>query len=99
MAIAAANTNGNIITHYLCSNHGQCFALGRVYLARHDGTSGLVLRQPQFAQTGAWAAAHEADVVGDLVQCDGQQAQAAMQAMLQMQKIDSAALQAAYDKA
>lgn len=51
---------------HLRADHGHCFALRGVDLARHDGGAGLVLRQTQLAQAAARAGAQEADVVGHL---------------------------------
>ena len=63
--------------HHLHGDHRQRLGLGRVDLAGHDRRARLVLRDQQFGEAGARAAGHQPDVVGDLVERDGQRAQRA----------------------
>ena len=79
LALARRDADRHVVPHHLGADHGQRLDLRRIDLARHDRAAGLVGRQPQFAQPGAWPAAHQADVVGDLVQRHGQQPQRAVQ--------------------
>ena len=76
LPLAGRDADRHVVPHHLGAHHGQRLDLRRVDLARHDRAARLVLRQLQFAQPGARAAAHQADVVGDLGQRDGQHAAA-----------------------
>jgi len=42
IALRAGKADGGIIAHHLYGDHGDGFALRGIYLARHDGRSGLV---------------------------------------------------------
>jgi hypothetical protein len=66
VAVAARNRHSGVVAHDLGGHHGQCLALRRVDLARHDRASGLVLRQRQLTETATGARAEEADVVRNL---------------------------------
>src|SRR5688500_2942212 len=55
MAITAANTDSNIIAHYLCGYHGQRFTLSGIYFSRHDRRTGFIVRNKQFSNTTSWS--------------------------------------------
>ena len=79
IAAGAAEADGDVVAHHLDGDHGQRFALGRIDLAGHDGRARLVLGDQQLGKSGARAARHQPDVVGDLVERDGKRAQRAGQ--------------------
>ena len=61
----AANVDRHVVAEYLAAEHGQRLGLGRVDLARHDGTARFILRNAQLADAAARAGRKQADVVGD----------------------------------
>ena len=77
IAAGAAEADRDIVGHHLHGDHRQRLGLGRVDLAGHDRRARLVLRDHQFGESRARAAGHQPDVVGDLVERDGQRAQRA----------------------
>ncbi|MCY1407912.1 hypothetical protein D9M71_232240 [compost metagenome] len=70
--LACGKTHGNIVAHYLASDHRQGLALGRVDLAGHDRTARLVGWQAHFGQPRTRAGAEQAQVVGQFHQRHGQ---------------------------
>jgi hypothetical protein len=66
-----------VVTHNLGADHSQGLALGRVDLSRHDGGTGLVLGEDEFAQTAARAGSEVTDILGDLEQRAGKGVQRA----------------------
>ena len=77
IAAGAAEADRDVVGHHLHGDHGQRLGLGRIDLARHDRRARLVLGDQQLGEAGARAARHQPDVVGDLVERDGQRAQRA----------------------
>ena len=66
MAMGTGEGDSRVVADDLGADLRDRLALGGVDLAGHDRGAGLVFRQRQFAQAGAWAGAEEPDVVGDL---------------------------------
>ena len=64
----AAKTHRDVVGHDLRSNHRECFTLGRINLAWHDGGARLVFRDHQLGEARARAAGHQANVIADLVE-------------------------------
>ena len=75
-----ADAERDIVTHDLAAHHGKGFALSRVHLARHDGATGLVFRQAQFAYPAARTGCEPTDVVDDFHQGHGEGPEVAMRA-------------------
>src|SRR5262249_22734393 len=75
VATGSPKTNGDVIGHYLDGDHRQRFTLGWIDLARHNGRTRLVFRNRQLSKPSAWSAGHQANVVSNLVEGDGQRAQ------------------------
>ena len=49
VALRAGKADGGVVAHHLDGDHGDGFALRGIYLARHDGRSGLVFWKREFA--------------------------------------------------
>jgi len=54
MSIGVTDGNGHVVSHYLCADHGDCFALSGVYLTRHYARTWFVLWEFKFAKSTAW---------------------------------------------
>ena len=78
VAAATGQRYRHIVGHHLTADHHQRFALGRIDLARHDRTAGLVLRNPDLADTRSRPGRQPPDVIGNLVQGHRQHLQAGM---------------------
>ena len=70
VSVGTADIDGHIISHHLGSNHGKRFTLGGVYLAGHDGRSGFVIGNKEFADTAAGTGREHPYIIGDLHQTD-----------------------------
>ena len=79
LPLARGDADRHVVPHHLRAHHRQCLDLRGVDLARHHRTAGFIGGQPQFAQAGARPAAHQADVIGDLVERHGKHPERAMQ--------------------
>jgi hypothetical protein len=73
MAASAAESDGDVIGHYLRCDHGERLGLRRIDLARHDRRARFIRQNNEFRETGARTARHQPDVIGDLVKgnCEG----------------------------
>ena len=67
----AGKRHRGVVAHHLGHHLDHRFRDHRVYLARHDGTARLHLRQSDLPQSRPRPRGDEPDVVGDLVQADG----------------------------
>ena len=77
VALRAGETNGCVVAEDLGGDHGHGLALGRVDLAGHDGRTGFILGNDQFANAVARAGGVPAHIVGNLHERIGQNAQCA----------------------
>jgi hypothetical protein len=68
LPVGSSNADNCLVSDYLRRHHRQGFALGRVDLARHDTTPGLILGKTDFPETATGARAQVTDVVCDLHQ-------------------------------
>jgi hypothetical protein len=53
VALRSGESYGRVISNYLDTDHDNGFTLGRIDLPWHDGRTGLILGQVQFADTAA----------------------------------------------
>ncbi|BAC17880.1 hypothetical protein [Corynebacterium efficiens YS-314] len=74
LALAAGEGDSGVVADDLGGDLGGGLAQDGVDLARHDGGTRLQVGQLDLAEAGQRAGAHEADVVGDLVEGDGDNA-------------------------
>ncbi len=65
VALGAGEADGGVIAHHLNGDHGDGFALRRIYFAGHDRRSRLVFGKGEFAQAAARAGSEPANVVGN----------------------------------
>ena len=75
MTSGPSSGNGGIESDHLGADHRHGFALGRIDLARHDRTAGLIGRQQEFPQASAWPTGEKTNVIGYFQQADRQAAQ------------------------
>ena len=66
VALASSNRHRGLIAEDLHTDLRQRFDLGGIHFARHDGRTGFVLGQRQFAKAGTGSAAEKPDVICDL---------------------------------
>lgn len=66
VSVAASDGGRYVVAHDLSRDHGDSFALSRIYFSGHDGTAGFVLRKGKFTEATSRTAAEESNVVGDL---------------------------------
>ena len=72
VALAGGGGEGGVIADDALADHEDRFADHGVDLAGHDGGAGLDGGEFDFAEAGAGAGAHPADVVGDFGEGDGE---------------------------
>ena len=78
VALGPGEADGGVVSHDLAADHGHGFALGGIDLARHDGRTGFVFRDGQFAKAASRPAGQPANVVryfheraGEGLECAG----------------------------
>ena len=78
MSLRSGESDRLLIAEHARAHHGDRLDLRRIDLARHDRGAGLVLRQTQFGETGARAAAHQTNIASDFIQAGGERIDGAM---------------------
>ena len=66
VTLRGGDADGGVVAHDLDGDHGEGFGLGGVHLAGHDGRTGLIFWDDEFAKSAAGTGGEPADVVGDL---------------------------------
>ena len=80
VTLRACERDSVVISEDLDGDHGQGLTLRRIDFSRHDGGSGFVLVDAQFADARAWAARVPANIVSDLHEGPSQGTQRAAEA-------------------
>ena len=78
VARGAAHGDRHVVAEHLAAQHGDCFALGGIDLARHDRAARLVFGNRDFTEARARTGGHPAYVVGNFHQRCGQRFQRAV---------------------